>query len=530
MFRFLFIIACGMLVACGEKDNSTPSSNDLENVVSSVEKQITIDASQMFQTIRGFGASDCWMADFVGHYWPGQREKIARLLFSTQWNGAEAEGIGLTQWRVNLGGGSAEQGDESGIEDKTRRASTYLNADGSYNWSRCSGQRYFMKQATELGCPSIVLFSNSPPIFFTRNGKGFSNSGGASNLRSDAYDNFAEYMAEVARYYRTEGYPITHISPVNEPQYNWDGGQEGSGWKNVEVATLLRSLDRALINKNLDIDILPGEAGDWEYLYRIKGDADRSRVIEDFYTPESPAYIGNLKHVRHLICGHSYWTDGDWEGMRKVRQKVANVAVAMNLELWQSEWSMLGDGYSNAEFPGFDKASEMDIALYMSKVIHNDLTIAGVSSWSFWTAMDVARWGHKNRFLLISLLPAAGVYDDIEHEGTFVAMPTLWILGNYSRFIRPGYQRISVKYNESAYFFGSAWIAPDKKDIVAVFTNLSDKGVRLNDIRNAWPSDINKINTYVTRANKPLTRMEVQNNHQIILEPKSVTTIIYQLK
>lgn len=39
-------------------------------------------------------------------------------------------------------------------------------------------------------------------------------------------------MAEVAKHYVDEGFSISHISPVNEPQYNWDGnGQEGSGWK-----------------------------------------------------------------------------------------------------------------------------------------------------------------------------------------------------------------------------------------------------------------------------------------------------------
>ena len=82
--------------------------------------------------------------------------------------------------------------------------------------------------------------------------------------------------------------------------------------------------------------------------------------------------------------------------------------VEYNLELWQSEWSMLGDGYSSSEFVGYDAATEMDIALYMSKVIHNDLTVAQVSSWSYWTSMDVSRWGHKNRFLLISLVPKGG--------------------------------------------------------------------------------------------------------------------------
>lgn len=76
--------------------------------------------------------------------------------------------------------------------------------------------------------------------------------------------------------------------------------------------------------------------------------------------------------------------------------------------------------------------------------------------------MDIPRWGHKNRFLLISLEPSDGVYGDIEKEGTYKATPTLWVLGNYSLFIRPGYRRIMLNMNESSSFFGSAWISPKK--------------------------------------------------------------------
>ena len=147
---------------------------------------------------------------------------------------------------------------------------------------------------------------------------------------------------------------MTHISPVNEPQYNWDGGQEGSGWTNDEVARLARELDDALTERNLSTDILLGESGDWEYLYKTKDDANRSNVMSAFFTPGSSAYVGNLNHVKKLICGHSYWTDGTWDGMRSVRKQVAQAATQYGVDVWQSEWSMLGDNYSNTEFVGYD--------------------------------------------------------------------------------------------------------------------------------------------------------------------------------
>lgn len=514
--------------ACSDSDN--PTDPDPEPPAISVEKLVTIDAGQIFQTITGFGASDCWTPAYVGKYWTSSRDGISELLFSSEIESGKPKGIGLSMWRVNLGGGTAEQGDASGIEDKSRRAESYLTNDLTLDWTRCEGQRYFLNRAKSLGCESIVLFSNTPPVQYTVNGKGYSDSGGVSNLKSDCYDAFASYMAGVARHYVNEGYPVTHISPVNEPQYNWENGQEGSGWTNDEVARLTRKLDEALTASNLSVDILSGESGDWEYLYKTKSDTDRSNVISSFFAPGSPAYIGNLTHVKKLICGHSYWTDGTWDGMRTVRKQAALAAQQYGVDVWQSEWSMLGDGYSSSEFVGYDQASEIDIALYMSKVIHNDLTVAGVSSWSFWTAMDVSRWGHKNRFLLISLVPKGGEYGDIQEEGSFRATATLWVLGNYSRFIRPGYRRINLDLNESRSFFGSAWLSPEGDKIVAVYTNLSDKGIRLNETRESWSNEPKSITAYTTTGSKNLVEGSVTVGQPVVLDAKSVTTVVYSLK
>jgi O-glycosyl hydrolase len=520
------LLWAALTCACNTPD--TPAQPSLQP---SVEKAVTLKATQTFQTIEGFGASDCWSPAYVGKHWTSSRDRISELLFSSEIEAGQPKGIALSIWRVNLGAGSAAQGEASGIEDKVRRAESYLTDQLSLDWTRCEGQRYFLSRATALGCESIVLFSNSPPVQYTFNGKGYSAQGPVSNLKADCYDDFAAYLAEVASHYLSEGYPVTHISPVNEPQYNWESGQEGSAWTNDEVARLARELDQALTSRHLSsTHLLLAEAGDWEYLYRTKNEAARSNQLSAFFTAGSTAYIGDLSHLKKQVCAHSYWTDGSWEGMRNVRTQAAQAAARYGLSLWQSEWSMLGDGYSSAEFVGFEQASEIDIALYMSKVIHNDLTVAGVTSWSFWTSMDVARWGHKNRFLLISLLPAGGEYGDIAGEGAFQPTATLWALGNYSRFIRPGYRRIALTLTESRSFFASAWIAPQADQIVAVYTNLSDKGVRLNETHDAWPATPQSINTYTTSATKTLTEATLTATTQIILDPESVTTVVYQLR
>lgn len=525
----LYVPLLSLFFACGDDAPGSETPGTDQGTVVSVEKVVRIDAGQTFQTITGFGASDCWSPAYVGKYWTAGRDKISELLFSSDIESGKPKGIGLSMWRVNLGGGSAEQGDASGITDKSRRAESYLTSNLTLDWTRCEGQRYFLDRAKQFGCPNIVLFSNTPPVQYTYNNKGFSARGSVSNLRPEYYDDFASYMADVAQRYVSQGYPVTHISPINEPQYNWDGGQEGSGWTNDEVASVARELDKALTSRSLSTGILLGESGDWEYLYKVKNDANRSNVLSAFFNPTSSAYVGGLSHLKKLICGHSYWTDGTWDGMRDVRTKLAQAAEQYGVEVWQSEWSMLGDGYSSSEFVGYNSATEMDIALYMSKVIHNDLTVAGVSSWSYWTSMDVSRWGHKNRFLLISLVPSGGVDGDIQQEGTFHATPTLWVLGNYSRFIRPGYRRISMELNESRSFFGSAWLSPAGDQVVTVYTNLSDKAVRLNETHVGWKGEAKSIKTYTTTGNKNLTEGTVTSGQSVVLDAGSVTTVIYNL-
>lgn len=85
---------------------------------------VSLDPNTTFQTIESFGASDAWSIQFVGKNWPdSKKEAIAQLLFSTEMDeSSNPKGIGLTAWRFNIGGGSAEQGSASNISDEWRRA------------------------------------------------------------------------------------------------------------------------------------------------------------------------------------------------------------------------------------------------------------------------------------------------------------------------------------------------------------------------------------------------------------------------
>lgn len=524
-----------VFIAFACNDNPTPtiaSEPEDGNGTGQSSAKIKINPAVSFQTIESFSASDCWMPNYIGQYWSdSEKEAIAKLLFSQKIENGKPEGIGLSGWRFNLGGGTANQGAASGIEDESRRSESFMNpVDGSIDWTKQSGQQYFLEKAKGYGCVQFVMFSNTPPVCMTRNGKGYSAMGANSNLKADSYGRFAQYIADAITYFRdNKGIDFDFVSPVNEPQYNWDApSQEGSGWQNNEIKKLTVEINSAIESKRLKTKILLAEAGNWKYLY--EGLNTRENVINSLFDHTSPNYVGDLKHVAPIVAGHSYWTDGDWTTLTSVREKVKEKAAVAGLKVYQSEWSMLGDNYSTNEYIGHANATYMDIALYMSKVIHCDLTYANVSSWSYWTAVDLERWDHKNRFLLISVTPAGGVYNDIKQSGTHTGTKTLWVLGNYSLFIRPEYKRIDVAINNtSSQFFGNAFISPDKKTIVAVYTNLTKQNQDLKADLNGV--EVRSIKTYTTSSNQNLEEKSITSvTSAILIQPQSVTTVVYTLK
>src|SRR5690606_15430333 len=110
-----------------EDDTETDENPGTDEEVKPGTVIIKLDPAQTYQTIDNFGASDAWSAQFVGNWPEVKKSAIADLLFSTEAkDNGNPKGIGLSLWRFNLGAGSAQQGDQSGIRDEWRRAESFL--------------------------------------------------------------------------------------------------------------------------------------------------------------------------------------------------------------------------------------------------------------------------------------------------------------------------------------------------------------------------------------------------------------------
>lgn len=505
-------------------------------------REIRIDPSETYQTIENFTASDAWSGNFVGKYWDEkQKGQIAEWLFSQQYDASgNPAGIGLSMWRVNLGAGTLEQ-DSADIVPFQRRAESFLTKDGkSYDWEKCAGQQYFMQKAAEHGCNNFLLFSNSPLVQYTKNGKGWSSSNKEANIKQDCYSKYAGYMADVARYFtENKNWYIAYISPINEPQVEWDTPrQEGSPWRSSEMKKMFVELDKAITDKKLDkTKILIGESSSLQALYETpaavterypEGDAPYNQ-IPTFFNPESPNYVGNLKHVPPIIAGHSYGSHKTNKELKETREKVKSETEKSGIGFHQSEWCMLPglkppmDGFA----PDWEPVNYagMQPALLLGRLVYGDMVYAGAKAWGYWKGMEV-----NGNHALVSLYPTDG---DLLKGGLIRTNKMLWALGNYSFFIRPGYTRIGLWGADNPDTLAvSAYMAPDKSRIVAVYVNSSFETIPVSiSILQGYDKKVEKVSVFRTDDRTDLANMYVpekfSSDTEYEIPPRSLVTMVF---
>lgn len=436
---------------------------------------ITVDAAIRFQEIDGFGASDCWSFQKIGE-WPEEpKNHVADLLFSTD------KGIGLSQWRFNIGGGINLET----IHNPWRTVETFETGEGEYDWTRQAEERWFLDAAKERGVDQFIAFVNSPPGRMTRNGlTNCTNGSGTTNLKLGWENQFARYLKDILRQFRDVwDIEFDYISPINEPQWEWNNGsdQEGNRASNEDIRRIVTALYDSLQFAELNTEISLVESGDLRSWYQLNSGmgqeygADYGDYLNALFNhPDLDGKIG--KH----IGGHSYWSDLINTSLVQDRQSLLvhlDDYLADDWKYWVTEYTILQG--SNGE-GGRGRDLTMETAIEVTRIIHHDLTLLNASAWQWWTAVSPEDF--KDGLLYTN-------YRSNPQDQTIIESKLLWAFGHYSRFIRPGYRRILLLgANNKFGLMGTAFLGPDEDNLVLVFVNAasSSKEISLDVAGLSW--------------------------------------------
>lgn len=468
--RLLLILtsAAVMLSGCSSavKPNSEQSTKEMSN--------LKLDSSIKYQEIEGFGASGAWWSQDIGGWPDEKRSKILDLLFDKE------KGIGLNIYRYNVGAGEGHS-----IQDAWRKSESFEVSKGKYDWSKDANAVKVMKEAVNRGVNNIVFFANSPTARMTVSGRVTGENTGQSNLKKDMYADFSDYLIDVSKHFiEEEKLPVKWISPINEPEWDWQEskGQEGCHYTPEECREFLKVFVGKLKESGINAKTSAGELGQWSDVTSYM-----KTILED----------EGLRKELSPFAIHSYWSD-------RTSKVIANQFLKTTFsdtKLWMSEWTEMQGG----------RDTGMDSALTMAEVINDDLTIGSVTSWQYWIA--VSKYDYRDGL----------IYTD-EGKQNVIETKRLWVLGNYSKFIDPGFTRINVE-SENEDLKVSAFTDGNKKTVIVAVNNSKETVQTKLNTTNTF----NSSKIYETSDKKNLEEVysgKAKDTYEFT--PKSVTTIVLE--
>jgi glucuronoarabinoxylan endo-1,4-beta-xylanase len=309
----------------------------------------------------------------------------------------------------------------------------------------------------------------SPPASMKNNNNV---NGGASNdtLKTDSYDAWATLLAAFPAYYKQQGGPdLFAISAQNEP--DWNPTYEACIYDKNQMVTFIKALGPKLAALTPPIKVLAAEPDNWGNCW--SGDAYGTAILAD---ATASSYV-------EIIATHDY-------GSTSAGTYARPAPPANNTKhLWETECT-----------PG-DKGP-----ITIATMVYAAFATGGVSGWHYWWTQD---------FLPSTSSPPAQYY----------------ALGNFSKFVRPGFYRVDV--SGAAKPSGSV-------PLVVAFTNLSDGTVAIVVVNGgsaqqaaffvagtAWPAS---VTPYVTTTSSKLaagTEITVTaGRFSASLTAQSVTTFV----
>jgi O-glycosyl hydrolase len=433
------------------------------------QTMVTVNPGVQYQTTEGWGTSLCWFGNVIGGWSDSRRNEIADLLFDLD------KGLGLNLIRYNIGGGDAPDHNHMGYG---KEMEGFLpSASSSYDWNADANQRWMLQAAkSRIASDEFIAeaFSNSPPYWMTNSGCASGASGGGNNLKSDYYDDFADYLTEVVRHFRDSwGITFRTLEPMNEPNAGWwsaNGGQEGCHFDRNVQDDLIREVKAKLDAKGLATKIAA---------------MDETGIDDTIDSYNS--YDATTKSYIFQINTHVY------SGSR--RSELHNIAVRDGKLLWQSECDGSGANAPFDEYPHNhnDIVPGLDIAMRITR----DLRDMQPDGWVFWQAVESEQ-------AQVSINKNWGLIHADFEDGTeaYYMTKKYYAMAQYTKYIRPGYTMIDINNTDAV-----AFISTGDRRLVIVQRNASTSDISYRYDVSGFQSVGSTVTVYCTSSSENFSRL-----------------------
>ncbi|HLN20945.1 MAG TPA: glycoside hydrolase [Bacteroidales bacterium] len=427
----------------------------------------TIDWTKTAQEIDGFGASGAFrQARNLMNFPEPQRSEVLDILFSTD------KGAGLSIVRNIVGDGGTVGG----------ASPTYQPKEGVFEWTGDEDQIWLMKEAEKRGCTRFMSTVWSPPAWMKDN-----NNVVGGRLRPDKYLAFAEYLSMYIRGYKEHhGIDIYAISIANEPDVNVR--YSSCHWSGKEFHDFLTFLIPVFERDKITAKVILGEHSGWT----------ENPVLE------SLADSVTAKRV-DIVGVHAYNTE-DKDPFPPLSQRSGQLVetLAQKKKIWETEVSNLGRNYP-----------DIRDGLYWAKMLNTHVAENNANAWLYWWAVTSPTSGQGMAHL------------DSQNK-TYAIDKRLYTMGNYSRFVRPGYFRVPLNLELSAGVTVSAYKNENDKKLVVVVINENVTARKVEfSLTGAAAAGAAQYRTSEKENLVSLPELQIKDNLlKATLAPYSVTTFV----
>jgi hypothetical protein len=377
----------------------------------------TVDLNTKYQTFEGWGTSLAWWANVVGSYPDScsgvsncstRGDYVARIFDPTY-------GLGFNVVRYNIGGGENPKylpPNNAYLQYRARVPGFLASATSQYDWTQDANQRWVLRQAILQGVTIQEAFSNSAPWWMTNSGSVTGATDAGNNLNPADTSNFADYLTSVVQHYHdTWGITFRTVEPFNEPVAGWwkfGNNQEGSGFDRATQNSFVKALGASLADKKMTYTSV--SASD-------ENSIDDALLSFNAMDATAQGYMGQVN--THTYAGSE-------------RAQLATAVANANKRLSASEY---GDNDGTG--------------MTMAYQILDDLQNLQPKNWIYWQAVDNSSgWGFLSNVL------------DGSSDSGYSFNQKYYVMGNFAKFLRPGYQFVSISdANSVAAYDGQGTLA-----------------------------------------------------------------------